>query len=701
MLRVSLLYLKTAFLPILLFCILCFPGCRKAEPPKSFPPAVKGVIDLRSVESDSQNFPTIPLDGEWIFTWNEFVDPILPDEFFNRQNAFINVPSQWQKEKDPAGNHYPAYGYASYVLKILLPENHPDLSISMSDTGMAYDLYINGILHSSNGKVGKTKEEMTISQRYTVFPVKERSRSELILVIHDSNFHYFKAGLWQSLVIGERETIHHRYFSNLSLDLIVASSLLIMGLYHLGLFLDRRKDKSPLYFGLFCILVMIRTITIKERLIYEVFPDIPYLLVHKLEYFSFYYGSVFFLKFIYSIFTEECNAKIFKLFRIGFEISSAVVILFPMSIYTRTLIFVQGLILVGIIYTLYIVIVSVIRKRLGAKSFLAGLILFFLAIINDILRTRGILYTPFLASYGLLFFVISQAIVLSRRFANAFVLSENLSDELTVLSGQLEQKVLQRTEELNRALNSIQKDLYYAKRIQNKSLAIDFSRIAGLKIATYYSAMTEVGGDFYGVSKLKENRYRFFLADVTGHGIQAALITMAVKGIYDDIKNYQLSPAYLLGLFNDEFVEKYQSLNSLLTCIFLDIDISEKKIYYSSAGHPPCILLDENGIQLLEKTGRMVGITKNNKYSVVEKNFEEGNRIYLFSDGIYEQFDSDLQEFGEEKLYSQIRQSSNEPIDETIRKIITELENFLGSSKKQDDITIIGIEYSKSNSDTD
>ena len=680
---------------VLSLLLLLISDCSSEKIQQVSPKAAKGIIDLRPIHFDDEYESSIPLDGEWGFHWNEFLNPESKEIF---SGTFIRVPSQWQQEKNPEGISYPPYGFASYSLKVLLPENHPPLSFSMSDTGMAYKFYVNGKLLSGNGKTGRTKEEMEIRQRYTVFPVPDSS-TELDIVIHNSNFHYYKAGLWQSAVIGPSKIIEYRHLQNIALDLIVASSLLIMGLYHIGLFVNRQKDRSPLYFGMFCILVVLRTITIKERLIFDLFPNLPFTIVHKIEYFSFYFGSLVFMQFIHSMFKEEWNEKLYKGFTYFFLGASVLVLLSPMNTYTRSLIFVQGAILAGIIYTLKILFGALKNRRFGAASFTLGLSIFFIAIIHDILRTRGYVYTPFMASYGLLFFVVSQAIVLSRRFANAFVLAEKLSDELQNLTDELEMKVRQRTKELNDVLYTIQNDLAYAKRIQNDSLFIDYSQFHNLEIFPYYSAMSEVGGDFYGVSIVSQNHYRIFLADVTGHGIQAALITMAVKGIYDDIRKFELSPSEILDIFNDEFFEKYQSLNSLLTCIFVDIYPNERKIQYASAGHPPCILLSEGEIHLLEKTGRMIGIKKANMYRTVEMPFSENDRILLFSDGIYEQFDSEGKEFGEDRLRELIQKTSNLRLKSSIEAVISDLNLFLGRQEKQDDITILGIELKKSEQD--
>lgn len=657
------------------------------------PIAKSGILDLSGIQIGKEEIAYIPLDGEWKFYWNEFIDPDPGAHHLLPSGEYIQVPSQWQKERDRSGNLFPTHGYASYSLKVILPPNCPRLSITMSDTGMAYSLFINGVLHAYNGRVAKTKEEMKIKQRYRTFRIEEKLEKELYIVVHNSNFHYYKSGIWQSLKLGETETLDRIQFQNYALDLIIFSALFIMGLYHTGLYIHRRVDRSPLYFGVFCILVALRTVSIKERLIYELIEDLPFYIVHKIEYLSVYFGGFVFMEYIHSIFPEEGSGKIRQFFRYTLIPNSILVVVATMSVYSKTLIMVQIIIIFGIGYTLYLILSAISKERQGAKSFLIGLIVFFVTIVNDILRTRGFLFTPFLASYGLLFFVVSQAIVLSRRFANAFVLSENLSRELQKLSENLEVMVQDRNKELNKTLDVLHKDLFYAKRIQTKSLNIDTTNMKELNILPFYSAMAEVGGDFYGVSRNHSGRYRIFLADVTGHGIQAALITMAVKALYENIKNMEGEPSDVLEAFNSEFTEKYQSLNSLLTCIFLDIYPDKQTLSYASAGHPAFVLLKEDRCEILERTGRMVGITKNNSYSSNQLDFCPGDQIFLFTDGIFEQFNENGEEYGEKRLYQELMKSRGKSPDKIIKSMIEGLEAFLGEKQKQDDITILGIEY--------
>ncbi|MCB1180244.1 MAG: AAA family ATPase, partial [Leptospiraceae bacterium] len=212
-----------------------------------------------------------------------------------------------------------------------------------------------------------------------------------------------------------------------------------------------------------------------------------------------------------------------------------------------------------------------------------------------------------------------------------------ISIENAGLYKQMEVKVKKRTKELNKTLEIIKQDMLLAKKIQENTLPIDFSLIEELKIYPIYIPMAMVGGDFYGITKVNDSKYRFFLSDATGHGVQAAMITMAIKGIFDNLKNNDIPPGEIIEIFNNEYMNRYDSLNCFITCILIDIDVKEKKLFYASAGHPPSVLIKNNKLILLERTGKLIGVLKNNIYKTKEMSFSTGDKLFCFTDGIFEE----------------------------------------------------------------
>ncbi len=341
------------------------------------------------------------------------------------------------------------------------------------------------------------------------------------------------------------------------------------------------------------------------------------------------------------------------------------------------------------------------RGYKAARYFVLGWALFILGIIFIIFRSLGLLPTNPITTYtmqiGSVFEIIFSSLALADKYR--FILAENNKVQGEILEYQIEQnetlerKVKERTLQLEQSLTLIKQDLAVAKKIQQNTLMINYHSIEKLEIIPFYMAMTEVGGDFYGINKVTDSKYRFFLADATGHGIQAALITMAIKGIYDNIKNYDLSIKQLMEIFNDEYIQKYGSLNTYLTCIIVDIDVENQLLEVTSAGHPSCLLLDRDGTISFPKTGRMIGIFKDAEYDSFQYEFNPGDRLFLFTDGIFEEFNTSQEEFGEERLQSILQKSKDMSIEKSIHEVLTALDQFLDGKEKQDDITILGIGY--------
>ena len=135
----------------------------------------------------------------------------------------------------------------------------------------------------------------------------------------------------------------------------------------------------------------------------------------------------------------------------------------------------------------------------------------------------------------------------------------------------------------------------------------------------------------------------------------------------------------------------YLLLFTFFTGIILDVHYNEKILRHVSLGHPPCMLVRGNEVEYIEKTGRMIGISKTSEYRVEEKKMQSGDNIYIYTDGIFEQFNAKKEEFGEEALYRYIKEYNSLGSEECIKQILQKVYNFLENEEKQDDISIIGI----------
>ncbi|KWV22528.1 trifunctional serine/threonine-protein kinase/ATP-binding protein/SpoIIE family protein phosphatase [Leptospira interrogans] len=264
-----------------------------------------------------------------------------------------------------------------------------------------------------------------------------------------------------------------------------------------------------------------------------------------------------------------------------------------------------------------------------------------------------------------------------------------LYEDITSLNAELEKKVELRTQELMQSLKIIRKDLLYSKKIQ-RSILPDHPNLPGILYAVSYQPMDEVGGDFYDLFEIRPGVYRFFVADATGHGVQAALITMAIKSEYEHLKKTEKNPSNILKELNVVILEKFKTL--YLTCVVADINVNDYTLEYSSAGHPPQVLWRDGKADFLHKTGAILGLKKDFIYYSENVELKSEDRIFLFTDGVYEQFNSNKNEFGEERFLDSIHSSSLLNPEEQISKIQKDLNLFLQGAPIQDDFTLIAIE---------
>jgi Amt family ammonium transporter len=120
------------------------------------------------------------------------------------------------------------------------------------------------------------------------------------------------------------------------------------------------------------------------------------------------------------------------------------------------------------------------------------------------------------------------------------------------------------TNQLELNLNLIQNDLTTAKKIQSSILSQEDKILGDIEVSIRYLPLTEVGGDFFDVTELRPGLVRVFLADATGHGVQAALITMVIKTLYESLKRGLYSVHELMYHLNNEYIVSFKNLNQFL-----------------------------------------------------------------------------------------------------------------------------------------
>jgi len=456
---------ESIFLPVLLFLVLVGAGgCefRDSKPPL----AVQGVLDLTQWDFDRRG--PAELSGEYEFFWNRHLSPADFDAASPpRPSGFIKVPGFWNGYRLNDSELHGS-GYATYRLTVRLPAAGIHLGLKILEVSTAYRLYVNGIEMAAVGAAGKDLET-SVPRQYPVLLSFTPDSDRIVLLIQVSNFHHRRGGLWERITLGRAEQIARLHERERGLDFFLLGGIFIMAVYHLGLFLARRKFRSTLYFGIFCFLVVLRLFTTDERYLVQILPALDWELLVKIEYLSFYLAVPVFGMFIQSIFSV-IPRKLLRLVQFLGGGFSLLVLVAPVRIFSYSLPVYELITLALMAYTFRVMLSESVQRQPEALVFLAGTILLCLAVLNDILYVERVVDTGFFAPLGLFVFVFAQAFILYLRIMKAFTLVETRGVELRDTLESYKQEVLDRMrieealreseEKYRTILNSIQEGYY-------------------------------------------------------------------------------------------------------------------------------------------------------------------------------------------------------------------------------------------------
>jgi HD-GYP domain-containing protein (c-di-GMP phosphodiesterase class II) len=407
------------------------------------PRAQAGVLDLRSWDFERDG--PVKLDGQWRFYWQQLImsgqdaggiDEPLAGRGTIPELRYLELPRYWNK-LDINGKQLSGEGYASFGLTILLPETGLHLAVKTIEILTAHAVYINGIQIARVGQPGSGPAS-SIPHGSPSLSGFQPAGQELDLVIQVSNFHHRKGGILGSLQLGTEQDLGKLHQNSMAFSVFQISSILIIGLYHISLSFHRRKDWTAVLFGFFCLIIALRALTTGSAYIYELFPAIPWEAANRLEYISFYLALPVFCMYLRTIFPGEFNLWILRVIQLAGTVFSALVLLVPAIVYTHSVQPFQAFTVFVGLYISYVLVRGIRLKRDGAGILLAGFIIMFATVINDVLHSNEVIYTGFYVPMGLLVFIFSQAYLISLRFTRTLQTVELQTTQLIESHAQFE-----------------------------------------------------------------------------------------------------------------------------------------------------------------------------------------------------------------------------------------------------------------------
>jgi sigma-B regulation protein RsbU (phosphoserine phosphatase) len=244
-----------------------------------------------------------------------------------------------------------------------------------------------------------------------------------------------------------------------------------------------------------------------------------------------------------------------------------------------------------------------------------------------------------------------------------------------------------------RRLITIENEMETARQIQTSILPEKVPELNNLNITAAYYPMTSVAGDFYDFIEINKNESGFLVADVSGHGVPAALIASMIKIAMQSVQNLAKNPDAVLQKLGK--ILGNQLHGQFVTAAYLYINSEICRARYSAAGHPPMLYWNSvtEKVESIESNGLPIGVLEEISYPVFEFAFNRSDRFLIYTDGVTEAKNLSGNEFGNERLNKLIKLNKSVNAEEFSKIIFNELK--LWQDKKlsqQDDITWIIID---------
>jgi len=236
-------------------------------------------------------------------------------------------------------------------------------------------------------------------------------------------------------------------------------------------------------------------------------------------------------------------------------------------------------------------------------------------------------------------------------------------------------------------------DLIRAQKIQTMSLEQELPNDPRIQFKTLYAPHDFVGGDFFAIRQMDPSRYGFLLADVTGHGMAAALYTMLLCSLWGRIFNQLTDLAGFAATLNNELIKVVKD-SSFATAICGVIDAEKREAQLISAGGPPALIFRSNGtLEDLRSSSFPFGIMANTSYQPQQVQFKKGDRLLAFSDGAYEIHNADGIELEVEGFVQILKHLEYPRREIDITALERELLTYSNSVRLEDDLTLIDIGF--------
>lgn len=481
-----------------------------------------------------------------------------------------------------------------------------DPALYIYSVDLIFEAYVDGKLIYKYGNLDATEPTFE-GWPFHIIPLPQDLEGKYLYLRVYSD--YPDIGIYHRVVLDDRaDIIEWLLLSNVEL-LAFAGALMVIGAFSFLHFLRTRESWTHLAFSLVCLTEGYRALAD------SLYPQYIYgnmLLWHYTSWIALFILIPSVLAFFRSIYTGVERLIMTYLFRAQILISAIYLVYISVD-----LIGVFASIPFRIFSLLYLATIAgleirrALRGNIDARIILAGFAIYGINATLVILMDMGILEDLRLNThYSLFAFVCALGLVVIRRYG------------------------LMREENVRFSL--VNEELETARRLHQSLLPADPPDIDGLELSVAYISQASLGGDYYDFIRIDSTQVGVMIADVSGHGLPAALGVSMAKIAFSEHTSLADRPERLLELTRVSLVDKLQ--RQFITAGALYVNTEEGIFRYASAGHPPLAFVsgDRSEVDWIRPRGHLMAALPFRGYRMVERPFMPGDRIVLYTDGLSE-----------------------------------------------------------------
>jgi serine phosphatase RsbU (regulator of sigma subunit) len=237
-------------------------------------------------------------------------------------------------------------------------------------------------------------------------------------------------------------------------------------------------------------------------------------------------------------------------------------------------------------------------------------------------------------------------------------------------------------------------DLERARAIQQLALQHDLPEDHRVRFTTHYVPQAIVGGDYYAIEKIDEDRYGLMLADVMGHGVAAALYTMHLSSLWDRYHSLIANPVEFAAKINNELVKVVKTDESFATALCGLVDLKNRVFRFTGAGGPQVLHMHADGTYAcLESSGLPFGIMDDADYEEIGAEIKDGDSLLFFSDGAEEVHNAAGEMLGLDGMIDILKKQGYPGADIQMEALEEELLKYSNGIRLDDDLTFIEIRF--------